>query len=344
MNDPLSGPSAISFDCEVVGGDFRQFVELVFESLKATGFPPVSAWRSANQRHGDSPSLMSAVERLPRSPRGAGANADYLQFDLGAYSFGNVSFHPDWDGRGLSTLNLQIVFEEASGDSELLHFQQRCLDLCKRLLLKCEVYSADLLADGGGALCIPDVALVASNSHVAVTNKDEVEARYDDPDAFWGAGWEVAARHDGQTLLTREMNLLVGPKYLKRIIEHQWAMARAAKAGETGYDDPEILPEEDSIFHAGPARLEYVGYSAADKLIEYSCVLSEGQHIQGWEVFALREIVKTGRTPDGKAPVEAVRVVFLEEWMARSEKRPLLDVGCKVFYYAADGELAEMLE
>ena len=121
-------------------------------------------------------------------------------------------------------------------------------------------------------------------------------------------------------------------------------MARAAKAGETGYDDPEILPEEEAIFRSGPARLEFVGYSADEKQIEYSCVIGEGQHIQGWEVYALRQIVTTGQTPDGKAPVETVRVVFLEEWMAQSEKRPLLDVGCKPFYYAADGALHEITD
>lgn len=344
MTAPFSGPSAISFDCEVVGGDFRRFAQQLLAHLKATGFPAVSGWRSAKERKGDAASLMVAIDRLPDSPHEAGDDAGYLQFDLGANSFGSMSFHPDWDGRGLSTLNLQTVFDEAAGDSELLLFQRRCMELCKALLLEHHVYSADLLADGGGALCIPDVALVTTNSHIAVTNKDEVEERYDDPAAFWGAGWAIAAEHAGQRLLTREMDLLAGPEYLERIIDHQWAMARAAKANETGYDDPEILPEEDAIFHSGPARLEFVGYSASEKQIEYSCVLGESQHIQGWEIYALRQIVKTRKTPDGKAAVKTVRIVFMEEWMAQSEKRPLLDIGCRLFHYDAAGELRELVD
>jgi hypothetical protein len=36
--------------------------------------------------------------------------------------------------------------------------------------------------------------------------------------------------------------------------------------------------------------------------------------------------------------------VFIEEWMAQSEKRPLLDIGCKLFYYAPDGVLQEIVD
>ena len=39
-------------------------------------------------------------------------------------------------------------------------------------------------------------------------------------------------------------------------------MARAAWAGETGYSDPDVLPEEEARFRAGPARLDNAGYSA----------------------------------------------------------------------------------
>lgn len=39
-----------------------------------------------------------------------------------------------------------------------------------------------------------------------------------------------------------------------------------------------------------------------------------------------------------------VRVVFMKEWMAQSEKRPLLDIGCRLFYYDAAGELRDLAD
>ena len=36
--------------------------------------------------------------------------------------------------------------------------------------------------------------------------------------------------------------------------------------------------------------------------------------------------------PSRGRPVDTVRIVFLEEWMARRERRPLLDVGARVFF------------
>ena len=46
-------------------------------------------------------------------------------------------------------------------------------------------------------------------------------------------------------------------------------MARAAWAGETGYSDPDVLPEEEARFRAGPARLDNAGYSADEELINW---------------------------------------------------------------------------
>jgi len=43
-------------------------------------------------------------------------------------------------------------------------------------------------------------------------------------------------------------------------------------------------------------------------------------------------------------PVDCVRIVFLEEWMAR-ERRPLLDVGARVFFMdRKTGDLVEITD
>jgi len=337
------GPSALLLECEIVSGEFRCLVERTVRHARSVGLPAVSGWRTRNDQQGQATRFAAEVQRLPSDSGDIAEKASFIHFDFGDEGFATADFFPELHGSGLVRLSLNKAADR-SGREGLLRFQQQCFRILALHFAEAHVYSAQLTALGGGARCIPDVPLVTTNSHVAVTNRHEVEERYDDPAAFWGAGWTIAAEHAGQCLLAREMDLLAGPEYLEQIIDHQWAMARAAKAGETGYDDPEILPEEEPIFRSGPARLEYVGYSADEKLIEYSCAISDGQHIQGWEVYALRHVVNTGRTPDGKAPVETVRIVFLEEWMAQGEKRPLLDIGCELFYYDADGELRDLAD
>jgi hypothetical protein len=44
-----------------------------------------------------------------------------------------------------------------------------------------------------------------------------------------------------------------------------------------------------------------------------------------------------------KRPVDHVRIVFEEEWMARRERRPRCDVGARVYFMnMKNGELVEV--
>jgi hypothetical protein len=49
------------------------------------------------------------------------------------------------------------------------------------------------------------------------------------------------------------------------------------------------------------------------------------------EIHEVRALVKAKQDRVGR-PVDTVRVLFAEEWMARRERRPLLDVGARVFF------------
>lgn len=92
----------------------------------------------------------------------------------------------------------------------------------------------------------------------------------------------------------------------------------------------EPAPDELELFEAGDKRLYPVGVDAAG-IFELSCLLERGAHVRGWEIFQLWEIRERRQLPDGH-PVSGIRVVFLEQWMAESKKRPLLDIGAQVFY------------
>lgn len=334
--------TSLVFQCFVQTERLRSFAQVVLDLWVAQALPPMQSAiigpLNLEGPLGPGDIVPHLAERL------VDLTADNRSVELLADQHVNagIALHGERSDEPYCSFNLRLVTIAEKDVAAARAFQLLCVGFCQAVMEKFPVYSADLRPATEGLTCFPEPPLVEGASHIVVTSVEEISDHYDTPADFLAADWEFAAEYNGRIMLSRALHAIDGPEYLEAIIEHQWAMARAAKAGETGYDDPEVLPEEDAIFRSGAARLEYVGYSAGEKLIEYSCAIGEGQHIQGWELFALRTIVETGLTPDGKAPVETVRIVFLEEWMARSEKRPLLDVGCKVLFCAVDGELDEV--
>lgn len=215
-------------------------------------------------------------------------------------------------------------------------------DLCRSLLNQESLDVALLHWLGGGAQCLPNAPLASSRSQLLVTTEADVAYFYDDPDIFW-QGWDAIEAHGKRRLLLRALAATSGHEYLAAVRDQQWALARAAKAGQNEIYAPRVLPEEKKIFAAGEARLEGVGYLSDRKLVEYSCYVENDEHIQGWEIYQLKEIVDQRRLSDGRE-VETVRVVFFSQAMAEREKRPLLDFGVKVYYMDAAGNDVEMVE
>lgn len=345
MTDAIEGPYTVWFHCHAVTGDFRAFADFVLGQLPALDLPAIAEWSDYGERHkGTGKDLANAVALQPSKPEDAGDDPVLIGFDCkGGSMLGTLSFEPAWREASLATVRLQWVIPDAKPGADVVRFQQRCADLCARIMERFQAYAADLCPEDGGAICFPEVPLVTANSHIVITNAQEADDLYDDPAAFWDAGWRRVVERDGQVLLTRALDRVAGPDYLERIIDGQWAMARAAKSGEATYEDPVYRDDEQAIFAAGAPRLQFVGYDADEKLAEYSCAAGEGEHIPGWEIYAMREIVAAKALPDGHA-VTTVRVVFVEEAAARVEKRPLLDVGCRVFHYDANGKLRELAD
>ena len=66
------------------------------------------------------------------------------------------------------------------------------------------------------------------------------------------------------------------------------------------------------------------------------------RHLLIREIHEVRWIVGSKKDRAGN-PVDCVRIVFLEEWMARHERRPLLDVGARIFFMnRKTGDLVEI--
>ena len=162
-----------------------------------------------------------------------------------------------------------------------------------------------------------------------------------DPQAYWDS-WSVE-RTGGRGLCTRALDVNSGVELYEAIAERQWAMARAVKPGGCTLYQP--LPEEheEALFTRGERTLHMVGYLEDTKTVELSCAILDDQHIHGWEILGLHDMREEGTTTEGYE-VEAIRVVFLDEAVARREKRPLLDARIQVFAYDQEGELLQLTE
>ena len=334
-------PTGIVLDCHTETGNFRAYAKAVLRSIERQGLPPVQRWQSYDVDLGDPKDRESALSAFPESASGFKGTNIVIGFMLSESLRGSIMFDPEEEGGPTCSTHLSRKASKNDSEADLARFETQCIGLCEDLLAEVGLYSADLHADGVGGDCLPRVPMVSARTRIAVTNHEQVERNYDDPDAFWSADWTKAAEHHGQQLLVRGGKAGFGPPFLKSIIDDHWSMARAARPTRTRYAKPSIIPEEKEVFCDGEKRLHFVGYAPDEKLIEYSCALNPGEHIHGWEIYGLLDILTEKKTRDG-SPVNMVRIVFLEEWMAKQEKRPLLDIGCRVFHYDDDGELREL--
>ena len=74
--------------------------------------------------------------------------------------------------------------------------------------------------------------------------------------------------------------------------------------------------------------IEYAGFCTNTDIAKGG---PDPRHVLIQEIHEVRALVKAKKDREGR-PVDTVRVVFAEEWMARRERRPLLDVGARVFF------------
>lgn len=205
-----------------------------------------------------------------------------------------------------------------------------------------------------GSLATPDFPLfpplAGANHLVTVTDAGVAEA-YDRPDAFWHA-WDEIEAHGDIKVCVRALDQVGELEWLGRTFEDSMEMARAARPGKTRFCRPVVSewmgpwwefgdPQREK---AGEPVLSPVGYDPATRTVEYSGFVPPGQHVLIQEIQNLRVLLRKKKDPGGRS-VDAVRVVFFDEAMARAEKRPLLDIGVRVYFMdPATGGLVELTE
>jgi hypothetical protein len=195
----------------------------------------------------------------------------------------------------------------------------------------------------------PPMPPLARYNHAVTTSEAEVADSYEDPSSFWKC-WDRVERVGDQCVCIRGLESFDVESWLGWTFESTMHLARIAKPSRTIYRTPrEVHPaiapwwEYGDIIAdeaAGYPALSLVGYDASTRTVEYSgyCTdtdIAKGgtdpRHVLIREIHEIRSLVKSKKDRDGH-PVDTVRVVFAEEWMARRERRPLLDVGARVCF------------
>jgi hypothetical protein len=189
---------------------------------------------------------------------------------------------------------------------------------------------------------------LARSTHLVAVRAADVEAAYEDPAPFWKA-WDRVERRGDLHLCVRAERDVDEQHWLGRTFEDSMAMARAARPKKTVFTRvpprPELAPwweyGDPQDEKAGWPVLEPVGYNATTRTLEYAGFVPPGRHVLAREIYEIRGLLRAKKDNQGRA-IDTIRVVFADLAMARAERRPLRDVGARV--YAADPATGELVE
>lgn len=232
---------------------------------------------------------------------------------------------------------------EGLAPSEIIEVLDKQRSITKFFLEAYEVSFVQLYRKGSGERFFPILPLVGDRTHLMLATEKAIAQLFDQPEKFWSYPWDSIDKYGSKILLARAMKAVSNVEFSTEIFDQQWELARLAKPNRVKYYAAGPREEEMAIYKSGASRLEAVGYLEEEKTYEYSCLINEGEHIPAWEIFIIEDLVQEGKLADGSI-IETVRIVFWEAEMANREKRPLLDVGAKVFYQGEEGDIIEIKE
>jgi len=327
----MATPDFLKLVCLFGRRSLADALDLARRASGAAGLPPPVTWTAPIGTAANPGGFAETAAHLAM----AGAKSVSLDYDDGGSL--RILMRPE----GALEVWLEMPYGGTFGPT--LRDLVRASERFARPLLQTDLASrATLRRYGGGGRCLP-VAPIAELNHLVVTTDTEVSAAYEEQRAFWTAWWRAEDLGDGRQLLVRAEDADDSLAFLAEVMPSQWEMARAARPRLTRYYALELEPEEEPLFYAAAPRLEPVGYLEPAQAAIYSCYLEDGEHVPGWEIYQIFDHLQHGRLEDGR-PAREIRVMFLDREVAARERRPLLDVGARVFYYEESGETAELTE
>lgn len=164
-----------------------------------------------------------------------------------------------------------------------------------------------------------------------IVSKDDIAKSYDNPELYWSVWESVEDYDDGRVLVSRGLSILDDLEYKKSVYARTWDLARNAKPGLTEYSAPDLREHDLPYMNAGKPWLAATGYNPQEQWVEYAGAPGPDDHVLPHEILHFYVWLGSEKWQDGR-PLKGIRVVFPMRDIAEREKRPLLDVGCRVFY------------
>lgn len=332
-------PTLVTFDVRVRAGTLADVAAVVSRVLAAAGLRAPTKYRVAGTKK------QVAWKGIPAAFSEAEALARPVTLDLGG-GLDVTLYRPHetakWAAMGplrgedVRALDFMLSVSDA-GREGTLSVLAAYVRLGRALLGEPGLIGARSTWKGAGAHCLPEVPVAGTRSQVLITTDEEVAAGYDDPSAFWRDGWEDSERFGKYTLCIRAMGAADGPALLAQILDRQWALGRAARPGRIKYYLPVVKDSERDIYRSGERTLGMAGLDPKTGKLEMTCAILDDRHVAGWEILDLWNVLDD-RELDGN-PILGARVVFVDEAVARRERRPLIAAGAEVFAYDVAGEL-----
>jgi hypothetical protein len=331
-------PTSLLFDCRVQGSGFAPVASRIPELLKSLNAGRVIEWQVASLGSSKDPAKLDSAFAGLKDADYDGDNAFSIEFEDGV-SLGGSRKSKRKGGTFKLAMYLPVTAKEPIAQRSESAWEAASYLAEHFPVLECSVRRVG----GSDFLICPFPPLAQTAWQILFVNQRGVAESYDEPSRFWDAGWERREDFASGSLLGRGLKLADDVEYLEQVVPMQWDLIRAARAGLTEYFQPVLAEEEEPVYRKGESVLHPVGHAAGENLVEFSCYLGDGQHMPGWEIMNLWNLREEGKLPDGRK-VDTVRVVFYTREMAMSERRPLLDIGVRVFYQDGLRNIAEITE
>jgi hypothetical protein len=250
-----------------------------------------------------------------------------VRFEASDGTFLSVSAPPNLSG----TL-IQAVYPLKGDEARCRRALRTITELLRELFATGELEEGTVRRVGKPLEAVP-LTPVGQGYVALVTTNTAVDAAYWEPSAFWDA-WDHHEQAGGRHLLARGIQAATSAELFRAVFEKEWAMARAARPGQTRFGTRHAPPGCEGLLMAGKSCLREVG--ERDGHVEVAGFVPEAAHIPPWEILSWNEILLRGRRDDGSL-VSSLRVVFRDERMTRAEGTPLLDIGAQVVFLGRDG-------
>ena len=350
-------PDSFELEVRLKANNLYELCQLCLPIIKEVGLPSIKKWRIPSD---DDPRLEGLEERLIELRKQietadedeyGNEEIPYLsrfvleegtQYRRGDNIVLRLSYYDDRESYWAGKCGLDLYIKKHHTIEDIQKFVDCAVNFTRKLIERASVYYLDLTRGSLDSLT-SNMAVKDRLQMIFVTQK-QIEERFDHPEVFWNAGWDIKEQYGDRYLLGRCLDMhkyFDDYSYLAHILLDQWNMVRASKPGWTKFYHAQ--PEESELFYSGEPRLNLSNYREESKTLEYSCDLKEEENIQGWEIFKIWIILNKGEMKDGKE-VKSVRVVFVDKEKAEQEKRPLLEAGVKVIYMKEKGEDVEIRE